>query len=252
MAYDGLQVSGDVITFGVQAVEATAAQAKMLLGIRTSNQPDEQGSEAPIQQGTLFKLLGFRSVSSIDFYPAESPTYVTDLNRPLPSELYGRFNLVYDGGTSEHCFCTSEVLSNAVRLTKLGGRVMHHIPLNNWVDHGFYQFSPTLFFDFYEANGFDELNMLFHFIDRRRERYLPYEPRNLGRLPYSFGGTTRVQGFFTARKAKLIDDIVFSIQSRYRRAFSGEKENIHSPETRWSRLARSIGKRTFRLRAKPL
>ena len=252
MAYDGLQVPGDVITFGVQAVEATAAQAKMLLNIGPSNQLDERGSEAPIHQGTLFKLLGFESVSSIDFCPAESPSYVMDLNRPLPSDLYGRFNLVYDGGTSEHCFCTSEVLSNAVRLTKLGGRVMHHVPLNNWVDHGFYQFSPTLLFDFYEANGFDELNMLFHFIDRRRERYLPYEPRHFGRLPHSFGGKTKVQGCFTARKAKLVEDIAFPIQGRYRRAFGGEKENRHSPETRWSRLARSIGKRTFRLRAKPL
>jgi hypothetical protein len=193
-------------------LEATAAQAKMLLNIRTSNQLDERGSEAPIHQGTLFKLLGFASVSSIDFYPAESPSHVMDLNRPLPSDLYGRFNLVYDVGTSEHCFCTSEVLSNAVRLTKLGGRVIHHVPLNNWVDHGSYQFSPTLLFDFYEANGFDELNMLLHFIDRRREQYLPYEPRYFGRLPHSFGGKTKVQGLFTARKAKLLKDIAFPLK----------------------------------------
>jgi hypothetical protein len=139
-----------------------------------------------------------------------------------------------------------------MRLAKIGGRVIHHVPINNWVDHGFYQFSPTLFFDFYQANGFDDLSMTFHFIDRRRERYLAYEPRHFGRLPYSFGGKTKVMGFFSARKAASRDEVIFPIQGRYRRAFGGETDARPAAESRWSRLGRSISKRTFRLRARSL
>ncbi|WP_435183985.1 hypothetical protein ACRYJJ_03935 [Cylindrospermopsis raciborskii G7] len=34
---------------------------------------------------------------------------------------------------------------------------MHASPANNYVDHGFYSFSPTVFYDYYTANGFEIL-----------------------------------------------------------------------------------------------
>lgn len=246
-AYAGRHASGRVLTFGVQKVEADAVEAAKLLGV---DRPPVAGSGS-VSQDVLFRMLGFDAVESVDVYDAESPTHLLDLNRPVPAALHGKFDLVYDGGTLEHCFSTAEALSNAARLARPGGRVIHHVPLNNWIDHGFYQFSPTLFLDFYEANGFDELSMKFHFMRGARESWVPYEPRDRGRLPYSFGGKTKALLFFAARKAEARAEIVFPLQGRYRRAFGGEAPAAAQTGA-VARLRRSLAKRTYRLRARPL
>jgi hypothetical protein len=233
MAFADEPGSGRVITFGVQSVAAGA------------------GGER-IDQQALFRGFGFESVESIDFYDAEKPTHVLDLNRPVPAELHGRYDLVYDGGTTEHCFNVPEALSNALRLAKEGGRIMHHLPMNNWIDHGFYQLSPTLFFDFYAANGCDRLSLLFHFMDRRRETFIAYDARDFGRLPYSFGGKSQVLCFFSARKARAAEAVTMPIQGRYRSAFGSEADRRAAPAEGLARLRRSVAKRTYRLRAKRL
>lgn len=249
MQFDGRRAAGNAVTYGVQQVDATSMEAAALL--RVQGKPSAQAGGGPISQEALFRLLGFASVESIDLYDAESPTHVMDLNRPVPAALHGRYDLVYDGGTLEHCFSTATVLCNTLRLVKRGGRVIHHVPLNNWIDHGFYQFSPTLFFDFYRANGFDDLSMVFHFIGRKRESYVPYDPQDHGRLPFGFGGATKAMIFFGARKAAELDEPVFPVQGRYRRAFGGEAARP-APLSAWGRLRRSLVRRTYRLRAKPL
>jgi SAM-dependent methyltransferase len=236
MAFEGARPSGRVITFGVQSVAPDAA------GRRTD-------------QEALFRGLGFDSVESIDFYDAEKPTHVLDLNRPVPAELHGLYDLVYDGGTTEHCFAAAEALSNALRLAKPGGRIIHHLPVNNWIDHGFYQFSPTLFFDFYGANGCEALSLLFHFMDRRRESFIAYEAGDFGRLPSSFGGKSKVLAFFSARKARSAQagqPVVFPIQGRYRSAFGAEADGRAKRQRGLARLRRSLAKRTYRWRAKSL
>lgn len=233
MAFASEAASGRVITFGVQSVEAER------------NAP-RRGQEA------LFRELGFDGVESIDYYDAENPTYVLDLNRPVPESLRGQYDLVYDGGTTEHCFSTAEVLSNALRLAKVGGLIIHHLPVNNWIDHGFYQFSPTLFFDFYAANGCERMKMAFHFMDRGRESYIGYDERDFGRLPFSFGGKTKVLCFFMARKAHANASIVFPIQGRYRAAFGSQTDGRAKQPNGLARLRRSAAKRTYRLRAKRL
>lgn len=249
MTLQGAQRSGSVITFGVQKVGATRGdviQSLSRYGIETAA---AAGGDARVHQTELFRMLGYAAVESIDVYDAEKPTYVLDLNRPLPASLLDRFDLVYDGGTMEHCFSPPDVLCNAARLVKKGGRIIHHLPFNNWVDHGFYQFSPTLFFDFYEANGFAEPSLLLHFSSRGREKYIAYDPRRDGMIPYSLGGKAQVMGFFTATKAATVDSITFPIQGRYRRAFGGEGARQEAPG--WlGKLRRSLKKRSFVLRAK--
>jgi SAM-dependent methyltransferase len=246
MAYAGRRASGRVATFGVQKVEASAAEAARLLGVAPAAAP----ASGRIGQDALFRLLGFEAVESIDVYDAESPTHILDLNQPAPASLHERFDLVYDGGTLEHCFSPAAALGNAARLARAGGRVIHHVPLNNWIDHGFYQFSPTLFFDFYEANGFTDLRMALHFMQGKRESWIPYQPQEGTRLPASFGGKAQVLVFFSARRGQARQEIVFPIQGRYRRAFGGEAAPAAARGL--ARLKRSLAKRTWRLRARPL
>lgn len=243
--------SGSAVTFGVQKVAATRGEARASLA-KSGIEPPADGSsgDAALHQDDLFRMLGYAAVESIDVYAAESPTHVLDLNRPLPASLLDRFDLVYDGGTTEHCFSVPDVLGNAARLLRKGGRIIHHLPLNNWVDHGFYQFSPTLFFDFYGANGFTDPSLTLHFSARGRESYIPYDPQSDGMLPYSLGGNKQVMGLFTAMKAAAVEPVAFPIQGRYRRAFGGEKRGQRESATWLARLKRSLKKRSFALRAK--
>lgn len=253
MSLQQVNRAGRVITFGVQKVYTSYDDARQRFsraGIAAA--PIAHSGNGSLRQEVLFRMLGYDTVESLDYYAAEGPTHVHDLNHPVPEALRERFDLVYDGGTTEHCFSVPECLSNAVRLARNGGRIIHHLPLNNWVDHGFYQFSPGLFFDFYEANGFDELSLWVHFMKGRKESFISFDPRIDERLPYQLGGNANVLAFFSARKSRSADAIVFPVQGRYRRTFGGEPDRSAAARkpTSVSRLRRSILKRTLRLRAK--
>ncbi len=103
---------------------------------------------------TLFRLLGLPGCDTLDGSPAEGPTIVHDLNTPIDPRYHGRYGLVVDSGTLEHIFDVRTAMSNLVRLVQLGGLILHASPMSGWVNHGFFQISPCLFYDFYQANGF--------------------------------------------------------------------------------------------------
>ena len=74
---------------------------------------------------------------------------IADRNDPdaLKSALSGKqFDLVFDGGTLEHVFNFSTALKNCMHMVKPHGRFVSVTLPNNWCGHGFYQFSPELFF----------------------------------------------------------------------------------------------------------
>ena len=71
---------------------------------------------------------------------------VHDLNTPSSADLFGRFDLLYDGGTLEHVFNFPVAIANCMRMLRVGGWLVIHTPANNQCGHGFYQFSPELFY----------------------------------------------------------------------------------------------------------
>jgi hypothetical protein len=101
----------------------------------------------------LKKCFGAGEVVSLDALPYDGAALIHDLNRPLPA---GRqFSAVLDFGCLEHVFNFPVAIDNVVASCRDGGHVLHVAPANNWCGHGFYQFSPELFFSLYsEARGF--------------------------------------------------------------------------------------------------
>ncbi len=108
-----------------------------------------------MDDGELFEALGFDEVRSVDASAFEGADLVCDLNEPLPTSLHGRFDLAYNGGTLEHVFDLPAALRNVHAALKIGGRAIHMAPCSNQIDHGFYSFSPALFWDYYAANDYD-------------------------------------------------------------------------------------------------
>ncbi len=100
--------------------------------------------------------IGFGSYTAIDVN-ARHGSLVMDLNENLGSQ-YGfnrRFDLVTNNGTGEHIFDQGAVFRNAHELTKPGGFMIHCLPCNNYVNHGFYSFNPILFMDLAAINDYD-------------------------------------------------------------------------------------------------
>lgn len=105
---------------------------------------------------TLFHLMGFDDIDIIDNAPMEGVNLQFDLNRSdLADATDRRYRLICDGGTLEHIFNVPNALKSVLDVLEVGGIAWHMMPVNGQIDHGFYQFSPTLIRDFYVANGFE-------------------------------------------------------------------------------------------------
>jgi hypothetical protein len=100
---------------------------------------------------SLFAAVGVEA-EFLDINASRGFEIVADLNAPLPAELIGRYDLVYDGGTMEHCFNVGQVMRNILALAKVGGHIVHVNPLN-YYNHGFFSFNPTFYHDFYLQAG---------------------------------------------------------------------------------------------------
>jgi SAM-dependent methyltransferase len=105
--------------------------------------------------------LGAKKISSMDVSDYENADVVHNLNVPIGPELHDRFDLVIDGGTLEHVFNVPVAVGNCMKMVKPGGHVVVFTNINNQVGHGFYQFSPELFFRmFSRENGFEVKRMI--------------------------------------------------------------------------------------------
>lgn len=103
---------------------------------------------------TLKRVFGSTSVDSMDFSDYEGASIIHDLNLPL-DKYTPKFDTVIDAGTLEHIFSINTALANVRSLCAPRGTIIHILPANNYCGHGFWQFSPELFFGLYsEANGF--------------------------------------------------------------------------------------------------
>jgi len=103
----------------------------------------------------LCEEFGAETVHSIDYSSFEGATHIADLSKPLNS--IEQYDTIIDFGTTEHIFDVSQVFKNISVITRVGGVILHALPTNNYCGHGFYQFSPELFFSLYsETNGFSQ------------------------------------------------------------------------------------------------
>jgi hypothetical protein len=103
----------------------------------------------------FFRLLGAQEIVSFDASTYEGATVVHDFNQPINSQFAERFDVMFDGGSLEHVFNVPVALANCMSMVKVNGYYVACHPCNNFFGHGFYQFSPELYFRvFSPENGF--------------------------------------------------------------------------------------------------
>lgn len=109
----------------------------------------------------VFRKLGASVCDSLDFSAYEKASIIHDLNQPIPTALKNKYSLLVDGGTMEHIFNFPVAIKNCMEMLKTGGHYIGISPANNLMGHGFYQFSPELFYRVFAANnGFKIKKML--------------------------------------------------------------------------------------------
>ena len=97
--------------------------------------------------------------------------------------MRGVYDTVLNFGTLEHIFNISEALKSCSVLCKNGGQIFHIMPSNNFCGHGFYQFSPELFFSLYsDKNGYTETEVFLSDTTDDRFIYKINPPKNGERI----------------------------------------------------------------------
>jgi len=157
--------SGSVVVLGKQDVwftEQTLRSCAAAAGVALRDVPltlspkPGPAREGYLSDDSMLKALGFTDYFALDVSDYEAADIMHNLNSAtIPAELEGRFDVVIDGGTLEHVFHLPNAMSALGRMVHSEGRVIHASPSSNHIDHGFYMFSPTFFWDYYGANRFE-------------------------------------------------------------------------------------------------
>jgi hypothetical protein len=227
---------GRIVTLGRQSISATRAET--LAQLQRFKVAPRATLRDPVDDTQLFAALGFDSLESIDCSDYEAATHVIDLNAgTLPDTLRGRFDTVLDSGTLEHVFHVPNALKAVIDLAKVGGRVMLLSPSSNHFDHGFYMFSPTLFHDYFSANGLRiETSYVVRYSPNPRGAWRIYEYRPRTWDDVQIGGLDHgaYLNFFVATKTaesasgRIPQQTFYAASSRQ---YEGSRTTISAPRT---------------------
>jgi SAM-dependent methyltransferase len=111
----------------------------------------------------FLEILGAAAPASLDVSDYQSASIIHDMNEAVPPHLHAAFSLVIDSGTLEHIFNTPQAIMNCMQMVRPGGHFVCVTTANNFMGHGFYQFSPELFFRVLSpVNGYAVERMLIY------------------------------------------------------------------------------------------
>lgn len=99
--------------------------------------------------GTPIDYTGF------DIFPG-AKTQIFDLNfQALSPDQQEQFDIVLNFGTTEHVFNQYNCFKVIHEAAKPGAYMFHQVPCTGWLDHGYWVYSPRVFMELAEANGYE-------------------------------------------------------------------------------------------------
>jgi len=173
----------------------------------------------------FFHALGARHVDSVDATDYEGASVLQDMNLGLPENCEQKYDAVVDGGTLEHVFNFPAALKSSMNAVRLSGCFFVATQCNNAMGHGFYQFSPEMYFRVFSAeNGFALENM---FIAEGSFGMVPWynvkDPQQIGRR-VELVNDVQTYLLVIARRTKIVPIFrVWPQQSDYAAAWHGQK-----------------------------
>lgn len=165
-------------------------------------------------------------VNSIDHSDYEGASILMNLNKKIPKEYEDRFTAVVDGGLLEQVFDFPRAIKNCMDMCSTGGVLYIATPCNNHCGHGFYQFSPELFFSLLsKKNGFEILDMSYVEVNGengklKRIRHL--QDNTITKQRVEINTRWQAEIFLVARKIGAIPKSLDIQQSDYLAAWEGK------------------------------
>ena len=147
-----------IATIGRQGVHIKTGKILKLLK-KTSAHSGQSTHEEWINEKfaeKFLKVFGAESVDSFDYSSYEGATFIHDMNKPIDNKYKQKYSVVFDGGSLEHIFNFPTAIKNCMEMVEVNGHFISVNMCNNYSGHGFYQFSPELFFRiFTNDNGYE-------------------------------------------------------------------------------------------------
>lgn len=169
-------------------------------------------------------FLNAECLHSLDVSDYQDSEIIVDLNSPLAPEFIESYDIVIDAGTLEHVSNMSTGLSNIFKLLKKEGIYLFGLPSNNWIDHGFFQFSPTFFKDLCFENK--NLNLLELYISDHKSEFDLTNIDNINptflKLLFASNNKLNVGGMIQKLDSEIKLDLV---QNKYRDVYKTSDEN---------------------------
>jgi hypothetical protein len=182
----------------------------------------------------FFELMG-PPPESLDYSDYEDATIVHDLSKPIPKELKCKYSCVIDGGTLEHIYDYPTALKNTMDLAAIGGHIILMTPGNNFFGHGFYQFSPELFYSILrEENGFTDTQV---YCNNGDKWYLISDPRTIHRRTEFSPPWLNMLLYVVSSKIGEVPDCVRAYQSDYETVWSEEEDSDKSSQAKGTALS---------------
>ncbi len=145
-----------ILTIGHQTLYVSQKKIEHLSKFYDINIGTAKFSYEEYADNFLKSFLGAKDVKSLDFSDYEGSEIIHDMNKPIGANYYEKFDVVIDGGSLEHIFNFPVAIENCMKMVKKGGSFFIFSMANNHFGHGFYQFSPELFFRILQqTNGFE-------------------------------------------------------------------------------------------------
>ena len=127
----------------------------------------------------FFEYLGAAPPHSMDASAYEGADIIYNLNEKVPKHLENNFDCLIDGGTLEHIFEFPNALRSCLSMVRPGGHLIICNMANNHMGHGFYQFSPELFFSAFTPENGCQMKSIF--LNDGGTWYKPLDPNIAGR-----------------------------------------------------------------------
>jgi SAM-dependent methyltransferase len=144
------------LTVGRQYLNVPPKQIRQLIKSYAPTMDGSVFAEERYADKFLETFLDAEKVMSMDYSDYENCDIVHDMNYPVDPSHHEQFDAVIDGGSLEHIFNIPVAITNYMQLVKRGGSLFIFTTANNHTGHGFYQFSPELFFRIFQPeNGFE-------------------------------------------------------------------------------------------------
>lgn len=192
----------------------------------------------------IYTLLGVKHVS-FDLN-GEDKAIKIDLSKPISPKISNSFDVITDYGTIEHINDQFQTFKNLHNLCKVGGIMIHTLPLEgNWKDHGRYNYSPDFFKSLAKIANYEIVNM--EILDKNEFKY-PLNmlavtlkktkdnkfitPMEFGKLKLFDSGHLKMTEDYTNNKTKkflritksLIYSILWRINSTKRKRIKKQRE----------------------------